>query len=105
MKNSKLLLWGALDSFGTTAYILLVALFMSNIGKWFGNKPDNAPLPAIVMLLLLVLSASITGALVLGRPVYMYFNGQKPESVRLFLYTLACLLSILVIVFIVYLLI
>jgi len=97
MKN-KLVFWGIMNSLGTFAYITLVALFFSNVERLFGNKPDNVLAP-MAMLLLFVLSASITGGLVLGRPVYMYFGGQKAEAVKLFLYTIGCLFVIMIIVF------
>lgn len=90
--------WGAVDTLGTLAYIVLVALFFRNVERLFGNKPDNILAP-IAMLMLFVLSATITGGLVLGRPVYMYFNGQKTEAVKLLLYTIGCLFAIVLIVF------
>jgi len=103
MKN-KLVFWGIVNSLGTFAYIVLVALFFSNVQKLFGNKPDNFLAP-VAMLLLFVFSASITSALVLGRPIYMYFNGQKPEAVKLFLYTIVCLFILLILVFLIFALI
>jgi len=37
--------------------------------------------------MLFVLSATVVGSLVFGRPVYLYFEGKKKEAVALFLYT------------------
>jgi len=53
------------------------------------------------MLLLFVLSATIVGLLVLGRPVWLYFNSQKQEALKMFFYTLSwlALFTILVVSF------
>jgi hypothetical protein len=70
---------------------------MFNGEKFFG-KEDNFWMP-VALLLLFVVSATIVGALVLGRPAYMYFNGQKQEAVRLLVYTVAWLVLITVLFF------
>jgi len=43
------------------------------------------------MLSTFVLSASITGLLVLGRPIHLYFSGHKKEGLILLFLTLAFL--------------
>ncbi|MFH0852614.1 MAG: hypothetical protein V1845_03355 [bacterium] len=98
MQQSKLFSWAVINSLGTLAYIVIVALFLNNGEKLFGNGPDSVLAP-VAMLLLLVLSATITGALVLGRPAYMYFSGQKQEAVKLLVYTVGCLFVAMLIVF------
>jgi hypothetical protein len=45
----------------------------------------------VAMLLLFVLSATVVGALVLGRPIYFYLNGQKSDAIKLLLYTVCWL--------------
>ena len=45
----------------------------------------------VAFLLLFVLSAAITGALILGRPVVLYLENRKLEAVKLFLYTVGWL--------------
>jgi len=45
----------------------------------------------IIGLTLFVLSAAVTGALVLGRPILLYLDGKKAEAVRFFGYTLGWL--------------
>jgi SNF family Na+-dependent transporter len=99
MKHSKLILISFLDALGTTVYIIGVAFIIKNGEKIFG-KMDNFFGP-IAFLLLFVLSAAITGSLVLGRPIILYFETKKIEAVKLFLYTLGWLFLITLIVFVV----
>jgi len=84
-------------------YIFLVSLFMNNAQHLFGKPVDNpttAFFTPIIILSLFVLSAAITGFLVLGIPILLYLNGNKKEAVRFFLYTLFWLfLFILSIIF------
>jgi len=101
MKNAKLLLWSVIDSFGAFVYILAVALFLNNANKLFGQGPGGV-LTAVAMLLLLVLSATITGSLVLGRPAYLYLGGFKSEAVKLLIYTIVCLFVITLAVLVVF---
>ena len=84
MKNLKLK--ALLNALLTTAYITVVALIMQNGEKVFGEM--NNMLGPIAFLLLFVLSAAITGSLVLGKPILMYLEGNKKEAIKLFLYTI-----------------
>ena len=97
MKNSKLLLLALLNSLGTLVYVSVVVLLMSNAQKLFG--PDKNFWAPLAMLLLFVLSATIVGLLVLGRPAYLYFNNLKKEGIVLLLYTIGFLFVITVVVF------
>lgn len=85
----------ALNSFGTLIYIFLVSLIMSNGEKIFGAA-DNRVLSPIIFLLLFILSALVTGFLILGKPLMLYLDNQKKEGVRLLFYTGACLFVLLV---------
>ncbi len=78
-----------INALGTVAYVALVAIGMYNGERFFGQE-DTVMIP-IAMLLLFVLSASVTGSLVLGKPVLMYLDGHKVEAVKLFMYTLGWL--------------
>jgi len=98
MKNSKLVIIGLLNAFGVAAYIVGVSLIIRNGEKIFG-KMDNF-LGPIAFLLLFVLSAAITGALTLGRPIMLYIRGSKTEAIKLFFYTVGWLFIITLIVFI-----
>ena len=101
MDDKKLFLTSVVNSLGVLVYIFLVVLFMSNAEKIFGQG-DNL-MTGVIILLLLVLSALITGSLVLGRPIIYYLGGQKHEGVRLLLFTMVDLTIILTLVITVYL--
>ena len=93
----KLIKNGLLLALGTTAYVVGVAWFMTNAEKGFGNgKTIWAP---IAFLLLFVLSAAVTGGLVLGRPVMLFLDGKKKDAVKQFALTLGWLLAIFIVVF------
>jgi hypothetical protein len=94
MKNSKLLLLALLNSLGASVYIAAVVLLMTNAQKFFGQA--NNFLGSAAILLLFVISATIVGLLVLGRPGHLYFNGFKKEGIVLLLYTIAFLFVIIV---------
>jgi hypothetical protein len=78
-----------LNALGTVAYVSLISLVMSQGSKIFGEK-DTAVTP-IAALTLFVLSAAVTGGLVVGKPLLMYIENQKTEAVKLFIYTLCWL--------------
>lgn len=98
MTNKKIILISLLNALGTAVYILAIALFFRNIQKIFGNKPDTFLAP-LSILLLFVLSAAITAALVLGRPILLYVENQKPEAIKMFFYTIGWLFLITIILF------
>ena len=83
----------ALNSLGVLAYVSLVVIFMNNAQKIFGN--DNPPLTGVVVLLVFILSALITGSLVLGKPIMLYLDGRKKEAVKMVFYTGASLFVLL----------
>jgi len=62
---------------------------MQNAPKAFGSM-NNLVGPA-AFLLLFILSAAVTGSLILGKPILMYLDGKKAEALKLFLYTLGWL--------------
>ncbi|MDP1834194.1 MAG: hypothetical protein Q8L11_04690 [Candidatus Moranbacteria bacterium] len=84
---------------GEGIYISLVALLMFTVGKLFGDKPDPAIVAPIAFLLLLVISAAISGALILGKPLMLYLDGKKKEALQLFGFTLAWLVVFLIVAF------
>lgn len=86
---------------GEGAYISLVALLMFGIQKLFGAKPDPAVIAPIAFLLLFVISAAISGALILGRPVMLYLDGKKKDALLLFGFILLWLILFLVIAFLI----
>ena len=76
-----------INALSTTIYIIIVSLFLFNINHNSNNGPDQIIIP-IAMLLLFVLSASITGFLIFGRPILWYLDGKKKESLSLLLTTI-----------------
>lgn len=97
MKNSKLIQISFLNSVGVLAYVSLVAWIMMNGERIFGQRKDVwGP---ILFLLLFVFSALATGLLVLGRPVWLYLNGEKKDSVKALFYTVGWMLLLLLLVF------
>lgn len=75
-----------LNALGVIAYVSVVATIMQNGERIFGGI--NKTTGPIAFLSLFVLSAAITGSLVLGKPVLMFLDNQKKEAVKLFFYTL-----------------
>ena len=98
MKNNILV-----HSFGHSVlvliYVSIVAFVMNHGQAWFGNS-DTAWTP-VAVLMLFVLSAAVTGSLVLGRPVLMFLDGQKKEAIKFFGFTVGWLSILTLIVFIV----
>lgn len=97
MQKLNLTLTSFLNALGIAIYIVGVALLMQNGEKIFG-KMDNLFGP-VAFLLLFIVSAAITGALALGKPALLYFNNQKKEAIKLFLYTIGWIFLMTVIVF------
>ncbi len=96
MKTSEYILKGLLHGAATTLYITAVALFFFNAGKIFGDG-QTFFIP-IFILLLFVISACVTGALVLGRPLYFYLHGHAKDAIALFFATLAWLVVFMVVI-------
>ena len=93
MKNSDYLLKSFLSAAGVFMYISLVAWFLFN-GKGVFGEIESFLLP-VMMLLLFVISACITGLLVLGKPIHLYLNGNKREAITLLVATLVWLILFL----------
>jgi hypothetical protein len=81
------------NSLATTAYVSGVASFLFYAGQAKLGR-NNIVLIPIIMLLLLVLSASICGFLIFGRPILLYFDGKKKQALSLLGYTLGFLFLI-----------
>lgn len=90
MNKNKLILYGILNALGVLVYVVFVVFVINNGQRFFG--PANDFVGSIAILLLFVVSATIVGLLVLGRPAYLYFGGFKKEGLVMLFSTLACLL-------------
>ncbi len=86
MKNSTLVRWGATHAFGVLLYIFLLAIFFSEANNWFGQADQKIVTP-VAALMLFVFSALVTGGLILGKPLMLYFDGHKKEGVKLLFFT------------------
>ena len=76
-------------------YILIVVALLFNLQEIFGQNEEDPILAPIIGLLLFVISATITGSLVLGQPIFFYLEGKKKEAVYLFGLTVSWLVVFL----------
>ncbi|MCB9802975.1 hypothetical protein H6761_03075 [Candidatus Nomurabacteria bacterium] len=84
------------QAFFTSVYVLLVGTFMQTVEKW--NIGPNV-LGIVVILSLLVLSASVCGSLIFGYPIYLLFNKEVKSALILLGYTFLFLLLLIVLTF------
>jgi len=98
MSNSKLVLFGFIHALGVGVYVAIVATFMRHGEQIFGKM--NNLLGPMAFLLMFVLSAAVTSALVLGRPILFYLDNKKAEAVKLFGYTLGWLFVLIAVILI-----
>ena len=84
------------NAVGVLVYISGVALVMFNMEHAFDNEPSF--LVPVLMLLLFVTSAAITGLLVLGKPIMLYLDNQKKEAFTFLIMTLAWLITFAVLI-------
>ncbi|OGJ04563.1 hypothetical protein A3F97_00030 [Candidatus Nomurabacteria bacterium RIFCSPLOWO2_12_FULL_41_10] len=101
MSKKQIIIRGFIDALGVAAYVTVFAWVINNLEHWFGDVPDTWLAP-VLMLLVFIISACVTGSLVLLKPVLLYVEGQKKESVSLFVFTIGFLVILaLIIAFIV----
>jgi hypothetical protein len=86
---NRLITRGLFNALGIIVYVSAVSVIMQNGEKIFSNI--NEFVGPVAFLILFVLSAAVTGGLVLGKPVMLYLSDQKNEAVKLFIYTLCWL--------------
>jgi len=99
MKNQKSIFISFLNAVGVAVYVIGISFILRNGNQIFG-KMDNFLAP-VAFLLLFVLSAAITGMLVLGKPLLLYFENRKSEAIKMFFYTIGWLFLITLIILIV----
>lgn len=85
-------------------HAILVLLYTSGVAWILFNGPRIFGRVAsfwgpLALLMLFVVSATIVGSLVLGRPVLLYLEGKKNEALRFFGYTVGWLGIITVAIF------
>lgn len=77
-----------LNALGTIVYIVGIVLIMFKV---VDKSADDTIFAPMLALMLLVLSAAVTGGLVLGRPAMLYLSDRKNEAIKLFVYTIGWL--------------
>ena len=98
MKKSDFILKSLISAAGVFIYVSAVSWLLYNGQNIFGQS-TNFIVP-LFMLLLFVISAAVTGLLVLGKPTHLYLNGFKKEAIVLLFGTLAWLILFLLVVII-----
>jgi len=98
MKN--ILKYATINALGTALYVILVASFISFLGNGlFDSLEDKTVLIPVGMLMLLVFSVALVGALIFGKPIVWYLEDKKKEAVLLLLYTLGIFFIMIIIIF------
>jgi hypothetical protein len=97
MKNQKLIITSLVNSLLAVLYVSVVVFIMNNSKNLFDKTPEVVI--GVAMLMLFVTSATVMGFLILGRPLLMYFDGAKKEAVKLFYFTIAWLVLIVITIF------
>ena len=77
-------------------YTAGVAWVLFNGQRIFGRAASF--LAPFAVLLLFVISATIVGTLVLGRPALLYLEGKKSEALKFFGYTVGWLMAFTIVV-------
>ena len=94
MKKTNYFLKSFISAGGVFAYVSFVSWFLSNAKNIFGPAENTLVIP-IFMMLLFVISATVTGLLVLGKPVSLFMSGLKKEAFILLFATIGWLLAFL----------
>jgi hypothetical protein len=97
MNTASLVKRAAVSALGVYLYIALLVGAAFNAEKVFGTVEPGWLGPTL-FLTLFVVSACITGTLVLLKPVLLYAEGSKREAVHLFGYTVISLAVIALVV-------
>lgn len=87
----------AAQALGVAIYVSLIGLIMSSLGHTFDNSAHVQIVAPLIILLLFVLSAAITGSLVLGYPIILFLEKRKAEAFSIFFETLGFMIVILTI--------
>ena len=89
MKKSEYFLKSLVNAAGVFVYVSAIAWMLFS-GEMIFGKASSFLMP-LLLLLLFIVSASITGLLVLGKPIHLYLSGLKKEAFVLLFATLAWL--------------
>ena len=93
MNKSNPSLIGFLQALGVVAYCALIGGFFQLGNRFFPKQ--SVFLMSVLVLILLVFSAAITGMIVFGYPAYLALNKRIKEALFVFFYTLLYFLGII----------
>jgi len=89
---------GFLQALGVAFYCSLIALTLNSFGKSLNAPPGI--LGSILILVLLVFSAAITGSLVFGYPAYLALHKKIKEALSILAFTALYSVIMMLIIFI-----
>ena len=95
MKKKQIISVSLVHAVSVFVYTLLISWVLMNGENWFGQM--NGMVGPALILLLLVLSATITGLLVLGKPAMLFLDNKKKESFQFLGFTVGWMLVIVLI--------
>ncbi|MBU6500867.1 MAG: hypothetical protein KGJ89_01975 [Patescibacteria group bacterium] len=97
MKNHNYFLKSLINAVCVFVYVAGVAWIGFNSQNIFGPQRSSF-LDPLFVILLFVISAAITGLLVLGKPILLYLDNHKKEAFTMLFATLAWLVIFLFVV-------
>ncbi|MBF8267252.1 MAG: hypothetical protein HW388_760 [Dehalococcoidia bacterium] len=102
MSRKRIVLLGLAQAMGVFLYVILVVLFINNLDRIAGLPPENeqtnSSMQAVGILLLFIISACVSGALVLGYPAILALRQRIREASLLVASTVAWLVLLLVMI-------
>ena len=98
-KENKILKWGIFAGLVEFVYIFLVITVMDFISRYIIKPPDTEEiiLP-MLFLCIFVFSATVSGIIVLGYPIYLITQKKFKEAVSTILITLATLFLVILLI-------
>jgi len=84
MKKADIYKWALINAGAASLYITFLAWLMPRISE---GMPKESFFGPAAFLTIFVVSAAVTGSLVLGRPTFWFTSGHKKEAVKLLAYT------------------
>lgn len=97
MPTKKLVLVSFIHAVCLAVYVAGISFVLNNGETIFGRTKFSFLAP-FSFLMLFVFSAAVCGALVLGRPVMLFIENKKSESVKMFFYTIGWILLVMVLI-------